>query len=402
MMRFNQLQYITGVGESSEATLNPELERVLIRVRLRAKRRVAWLRKLWHEEGESGGKLAVTHAEIDTCLDDRDSPEAEDTWFASDESVRQWNREIAEAEAEMAADSTSRLAQFQDLFGLSEAEFDLFQTCLAVALDPSLARVYAYLHDHAGRGYATEVLAARLFGHGRSSLWHADSSICRWELVKEKEVGPGEPAQLTCDPLIRDWFLGHTHLDESLVGIAKVCPPATPLANWPIDANVAFLKRMIHGGTPSPVRLRIEGVPGSGRRTLAATLSEKIGLSTLAIDTDQIDEKHWQQVFVRAQRQAYLNQYALAWYGEHALRRAWPQVVPFFPVQFIIGEAGQRPLAIPGMLDERIEMPVPSLEERRELWKRFVPVSATWPKLALEKLVEQHRATIGDIISLAR
>ncbi len=39
-----------------EPALDPALESVLRRVRIRARRRAAWLRKLWAEEGESGGK----------------------------------------------------------------------------------------------------------------------------------------------------------------------------------------------------------------------------------------------------------------------------------------------------------------------------------------------------------
>lgn len=385
-----------------EIGLDPTLEVVLKRVRLRARRRAAWLRKLWAEEGESGGKLAVTHKEMDTHLAGLDSPEAEAAWFSSDERVSSFNRELAELEAETEADRDSRLVQLTHIFGLNKEEFDLFQTCLAVLLDPSLARVYAYLHDHAGRGYPTEQLALRLFGYSRMSLWNPESPLCRWQLLKEKEVGPGEPSQLTCDTLIKDWLQGNDHLDESLVGISRFYPPIAPLKNWPVDSNAVFLKRMLDGAPPNQVRLRVAGTPGSGRRTLSAIISSLIGLSLLAINTDQIAEHDWHRVFIGAQRQAYLNRCAIAWYGENALRRVWPQVVPFFPVQFAICEAGQLPLPIPELIDRLIEMPTPSLEERRELWRRFVPLSATWPAEAFSKLAEQHRVNIGEIVSLAQ
>jgi len=402
MIRFNLSQNINIGTEISEGAFDSALTLLLTRVRLRARRRIAWLRKLWSEEGESGGKLTITHAEIDAYLDDLDSPDAEAAWFASDESVRQWNREIVKIEAIMASDQNSRLAQLQKLFGLSEKEVDLFQTCLAVLLDPSLCRVYAYLHDHAGRGYATEELAARLFGYGRISLWSPESPLCRWGLIREKEVGPSEPPKLACDSLIRDWLQDHDYLDELLVGVAKVYPPLTPLKNWLFDENVAFVARMINSETPNPVRLCIEGIAGSGRRTLAAEISKKIGLSALTIDTDAIDDRNWQQVFIRAQRQAYLNHCALAWYGENALRRVWPQVVPFFPLQFVICEAGQMPLSITGIVEGRIEMPIPSLRERHELWERFMPVTKIWPTTDFIKLVEQHRVTIGEIVAIAQ
>ncbi len=209
-----------------EPSLDPTLELVLRRVRLRACRRAAWLRKLWAEEGEPGGKLAVTHAEMDTHLAGLDSPEAEAAWLASDPSVAAWNRELAEVETALAGDEDSPLAQLQRIFGLSVEDADIFQACLAQALDPSLGRVYAYLHDHAGRGYVSQELVARLFGYGRAGLWNAASPLCRWELVQVREVAPGEPPLLACDPLLRDWLQSRHSLDPYLVGSGRDPPAA--------------------------------------------------------------------------------------------------------------------------------------------------------------------------------
>ena len=51
---------------AQEIGLDPALQRVLDRVRLRARRRAAWLRKLWAEESEPDGAGTITHAEIET------------------------------------------------------------------------------------------------------------------------------------------------------------------------------------------------------------------------------------------------------------------------------------------------------------------------------------------------
>ena len=386
--------------QATESMLDPSLDLMLARIRVRAKRRIAWLRKLWSEEGESGGRLAVTHAEIDTHLDNRDSPEAEVAWYSNNGQVSEWNLELSRIEAEMATGKDSRLDKLRRIFGLSDCEFDLLQICLAVLIDPALARVYAYLHDHVGRGYPTEQLAARLFGHGSNSLWTSESPLRTWELVSEKETAPGEPDQLICDPFIRDWVQGRDSLDESLVGIARAYQPMPPLENWPVSEAVAFIERMINN--TAKVRTRIVGPPGSGRRTLGAIISSRIGLSLLAIDANQVDEQDWQRVFIRAQRYAYLNECAIAWHGERAVERTWPQVVPFYPVQFVICESGQIPSQIPGVIDQVIQMPAPSLAERRALWRRFVPESTAWPEEAFNNLVTQHRASIGDIISVAQ
>ena len=388
---------VVGVEEAQEWT--PALQAVLARVRLRARRRVAWLRKLWHEEGESGGRLAVTHTEVDAALDDRDAPALEAAWYASEESLDALNDELAHVEAALAGDAESRLAFLHQIFGLSAQDSDLFH---AAALDPSLARVYAYLQDHAGRGYATEELAARLFGHGRCGLWSPESPLRRWQLVAQREVTPGEPPLLACDRMVRDWLLGENALDEHLVGMAAIHPPLPPLEGWPVAETAQLLANTDNGASINRARVCIAGPLGSGRRTLAACISAELGLPLLAIDTDRIEDQAWPQVFIRAQRQAYLDRCALAWFGEKALRRSWPQVVPPFPVQFVICEPGEAATPVPDVVDYQVAMPMPSLDERRALWKSYVPGSRVWPTEGFEAMVQRHRVTVGEMAAVAR
>jgi ATP-dependent 26S proteasome regulatory subunit len=277
----------------------------------------------------------------------------------------------------------------------------LLQTCLAVSLDLTLARVYAYLHDHAGRGYATEHLAARLLGHGRKSLWNPESPLRRWDILIEKETAPGEPNQLICDNHIRDWLQGQNNLDDWLVGITQPCIPHKPLKNWPLIEHTKFIKSTINGANSKPVWIRIVGQPGSGRRTMAALLSSTLDRDLYAINSDQIEEHNWNRIFAHAQRYGSLNNCALAWYGENAINKAWPQIDLLITLQFIICEPGQVPLPLPGVIDRLIEVPPLSLAERRELWKRFVPKSIRWPKEKMNKLITQHQVEIGDIISVS-
>lgn len=401
MKSYRLMDVVTPVRQP-EYTLDPSLERILKRIRLRAKRRILWLKKLWEQEGEPGGKLAITPAEIDTYLEDRDSPEAEAAWVASDESISPLNRELEKIEAAMAADKKSRFARLSSLFDLNKEENDLLQLCLAVKLDPSMSRLYAYLHDHAGQGYPTQQLAARLFNYGRSIPWNPGSSLGRWELVIEKETGPGEPDQLTCDHFIAQWLQGNDTLDQSLAGIAAVCEPQTPFENWPVKETAAFINERLKKENSCKIRIRIVGPPGSGRRTLAAVIASKIGLSLLSLDSDQVDDHNWNRVFLRAQRQACLGNYALAWFGDKALQRKWPQMDMFSNLQFVISEPGQVPLPIPGIIEQLVEMPLPSLEERKKMWKRFVPVSNVWLEEKLNVLVNQHKANIGDIIPVSK
>ena len=82
--------------------LDPILDLVLSRIRLKAKRRVEWLRHLWSEEGESGSHQQITHAEVETLLADKDSPEAEAQWLHSNSRVTDIFNEIEQIEQAMA------------------------------------------------------------------------------------------------------------------------------------------------------------------------------------------------------------------------------------------------------------------------------------------------------------
>ena len=138
-----------------------------------AARRRGW-QQLWSEAGAPGANGATLQREVAAILDDRDSPEAEARWHGRREGGGTWNPALAEIEAALAIYPDSRWGRFGQTFGLLPADLDLLQACAAVAWDPSLGRVAAYLQVHAGHGFMTlELAAARLYGHGRGRVWFA-------------------------------------------------------------------------------------------------------------------------------------------------------------------------------------------------------------------------------------
>ena len=382
-------------------SLSSEQQLLLTRFRLLAAQRMAWLEKLWSEEGAPSARTVISHGEIEANLADRDSPEAESLWLEQDKSARGYRASLAKIEASIASNQSSRLAEIVRVFGLSSEETDLLQACLAVALDPSLARVCAYLQDHTGRAYVTEDLAARLFRYGRSSVWSAESPLFHWELVSTRDMGAGEPRALACDPYIRDWMTGKNTLDDLLVGVARVYEPKEPLQSWPVKDTVDFVRQTIQAESPERVRLTISGARGSGRRTLAATISASVGLPLLVIDADQVDEQTWPRVFLRAQRQAYLEGRAVAWIGDSLSRRLWPSV-PAFPLQFVICEVGHEPPPISELVERTIKMPALGIRERHQLWREYLPGAKKWAKDDLDSLARTYRVHVGDIADAAR
>jgi adenylate kinase family enzyme len=385
---------------ASAERLSPELEMLLARFRLLATLRLGWLEKLWGEEAAPSAKEIISRGEIETNLADRDSPAAESLWLEKDQWARRYRISLNKIESSIASEQ-SRLVAINTIFGLSKEDSDLLQACVAVALDPSLARVCAYLQDHTGRAYMTEDLAARVFHYGRSSVWSVESPLFRWELISTKDMGPGEPRAITCDPYIRDWLAGRERMDELLVEVARLFEPRSPIRSWPIRETVEFINRALQGDSPNCLRLTITGARGSGRRTLAANISAAVGLPLLVIDADQVDEQNWPRVFRRAQRQAYLERRAVGWIGESLAKRLWPNG-PFFPLQFAFCEVGHEPPPISGLVERTVKVPPLAIEEREKLWRQYIPGSSKWPKGHLDSLAQTYRVHVGDIADAAR
>jgi adenylate kinase family enzyme len=378
------------------------LELILLRFRLRARRRTAWLRYLRDEEAESAGNGEPVHGEMDAILAGRDSPDAEAEWLEAERGAADCSAELRAVQDAQADDTSSRLARLQQIFGLSREERNLLEGCLAVTLDPCLGRLCAYLQDHASRAYMTDTLAARIYGHRVSGVFGGESALARWEMVLSRDVGAGEPAALTCDPQLRDWLAGIDLLPDPLVGIAHVVEPQPPPGSWPIQETAERIHRLINRDGTTRTSVTVSGARGSGRRTFAAAVAAELRLPALAVDADQISDPEWRRAYVLAQRHAYLERSALVWLGESAARRAWPTVVPPFPLQFVIVEPGQEPQPLTGVVEQRVRMSGLTASERSQLWQHYLPNSQQWPVDDFQALVQRYRVHIGDIAAVAQ
>ena len=304
------------------------LELVLERVRLRARRRAAWLRRLWAaEQRPPANVLAVADREADTLMRDHDSPAREAEWIASFDELRAVNRDLQRVEASLRDDRDSRLARVARLLELSDDEVDVLHGCAAPGVDPALARVYGYLQDHAGRQYMTAALAARLFGWGRRLAPPADSPLWKWGLIRAAAPAPGEEHALTIDGALLAWLSGAAD-ERGLAGSGNIVPSRAPLADWPLDATVEAVRRALGARAPAPVRVQVLGPPGAGRRTFAALVSEQIGLRPLAVDAAVGEGEGAADRLMRVQRAAWLAGCSVAWHGDGAAERARPARVP--------------------------------------------------------------------------
>jgi hypothetical protein len=282
-------------------------------------------------------------------------------------------------------------------FQLDAGEFDVLLTCLAFALDPSLAELFARLAGHPRLGFPTEPIIARLFGWGRRRLL-GNGNLVTWGLVVVHPTEPGHPAPLSLEPELLGWLQGGPLNEGELRGCATRIKPLDPPTSWPI----ATMRQRLEQGLEFGLRTRflLVGPPGSGRRTLAANLAASIGMNCLAIDCDEIADEHWHDRYVHVLRTGMLANSLVVWHGQRVERR-WPRHVPPAFAQFVACEDPHAVQSIPGVTDEIIELPTLGVDERRAMWIRLLP-DCGWSAAELDKLAARHRLGIGDIARVAR
>jgi ATP-dependent 26S proteasome regulatory subunit len=293
-----------------------------------------------------------------------------------------------------ADDDRSPLDRLGEIFTLDRRERDYIEATLAVAVDPSLTRLLGAAAERAGLVYPTEPLLARLYEHGLHRVLTPESPLARWRLMRVESIGPGEAPVITLDPLVRDWLVGQRRLDEVLVGRARLVPPLPPLPRWPVDDIALWVHGVVSSG--GRVRICLMGPPGSGRRTFAACVAERLGLPALALDTRETSDEEWRDVVLAAHRQAFLDGCALAWLADDASAPRWPDLPTMFPVQFVAAEVGV-PAPLPGVVDRVVEMPSLEVAERVVVWRQHLPQASTWDEADIEALAAHHRLTPGDI-----
>ena len=367
-----------------------------MRVRLRAQRRAAWLAELWGRS--SIDSINSFEGYLQACLDDRDTPKAEALWYRQAQ-IQSLNEKLQQIEQVLAGEAGILLHQLGQMFRLSEKELALLQTCLALAIDPTLGPVYAHLQLHPSRTYATETLAARLFGYGYQSLWQPASPLAVWQLVRATETTLGEPEPLAIDPVVVDWLQGQLRLDAVLVGRVHSVPQQTPLESWPVEDTARAIERVLQH--ESAIRVQVVGPPASGRRTFAAAVARRFGMETLSVDTSEIADTDWSDLFVRVQRLAAMGGMALVWCGE-GLSRRWPDYIAPVPLQFVTCDAERQVSGSERQFDLRLDLSTPSLEERRQLWQAAIPQAVTWSTSGLDTLVTRYCLTLGDIAAVGR
>ena len=314
-------------AQVNRAYLNGELHRL----RLLLQRRVLWLRRQWQQNSLPNYQgMLISEAQADWLLAGEDR-QVEARFYREDPEAAAISRATAEVERELdgqtqavtEAGTPPALEVLVHLFGLTPFEQDVLLLCLASELDPTFERLYAYVQDDVNRKYVTPHLALTLFGGEGEDPLAAPSSFLpeaplrRFRLVT-LEPGPlpattpgARPLRL--DERVADYLRGVNRIDERIADLLRPLPPAllAPPHRDLVERLDLSLESSVSQG-PWPV-LNLTGPSGAGKRAVARTLCDRLGLQLYGLDAGRLPAPgpERQEMLRLLEREAILLQMAL-------------------------------------------------------------------------------------------
>lgn len=382
----------------------------MTRIRLRAQRRILWMRSHtpsdddWPDTHEFVGNPIITDNEVNRILAD---PQvlaiAEAEFYEHDDVAQSLNRQIKMADDLLSLDIAWQ--QFQQIFALSPVEQDLLSLTLALEVDPSLRRVYGYLHDDATMTDPTVWLGTLLFHWPATERVNSSSSLVRWQLaypIGNSPIGAMTTAWRV-DPAIALWLLHHDNIDPKLGGAISWLPISTvtqPMCLYP-DQRFAIQEAVIAMAVPKgkeqeqdtsvslesnplelvPLEIELVGAPGTGKRTLAMQVCAELNIDLMAVDASQLlgSEVPRSQALdhmMRVTRLAKLSGAMPYWYGlEDVSSKLW-SLNPFSCDLTFLG--GTTPLAPTRSQAIRQSFHLPQLtrSQQGQLWQQLTHESS--------------------------
>jgi hypothetical protein len=274
--------------------MSPTADLILALTRQRARRLAGWMEQLWQSGRSSPDQgPAIGPGEVAARLDHAATRAAEAAFHAAS------GIDVTGAEAALAGDPLWR--RINHHFGLTPAETDLLALLIAVELDPGLQRVVAYLQDDFRLTQPTPYLSARLKGQDPSPFF--GENLRGWLLaVPVDGFCLTTPWQL--DPAAAAAAASGVWRDPLLAGAAEIIVP---------PQRVLHPEALARLGRIADLRdAELAGLPGNGKRSLAAQFAAQRGQTLLAVDLSRLPDPG--QTIIRALRQAVMTG-ALAYFA---------------------------------------------------------------------------------------
>jgi len=325
-------------------------------VRLRAARRVLWLRQLWsvHQYGNEH-LLAISHSEVDRALvPGSEARAAEQEFYRSDERARELGAQLTELAGQP---EDARFEHVVGTLGLGPLDTAVFMLTVAAATDPPIGRVFGYLLDATGAADPTPSLAATLFELTAEDPPGSDSALVRWLLAGPMASGrdafafstgwradalmlpalTGRPGQRRGGAAARRALVVAADWSAGVIGRPVAPPPDPVLHAAAVEEIAAFVRTLGQDGQAGlPIEIELVGAPGSGRTTLAARIAARLGARLVAVNAAELAARPDPvAAATREVRSARLAGSVIAWENAEALPdELWP-AIPAEPLTFM-------------------------------------------------------------------
>jgi AAA+ superfamily predicted ATPase len=300
---------------------------ILTKVRLLAQRRSLWLRYVWSNlEVEMPGEMVIADRELDYLVRDPQSLRTtEIAFYAHNREAIELSDQLQMVDRLIAEDL--RWQRLQGMFDLSAPEQDLLALAIAIAVDPTIGRVYGYLQDDATAGYATPTLAAALFQWPDWQSFTPNSSLVRWHLAYpsgESRMPWATMVAWVADPAIVTWLMRGHSLDPLLGnGVHLIAPLENNCIPSLYPEQLAEMQEFIRSMRKIgqfPLAIELVGAKGSGKRLLAIQLCQHLEMPLLTVNAElllggEVSASLLQERSIRVVRQARLSKAVLYWHG---------------------------------------------------------------------------------------
>ncbi len=363
----------------------------LYEVRLRALRRVLFLRQQWQSSSYPGEEdLAISHSEVDRALlPDLHSHDQAAAFYQLDDEARSVGQALESLAREPKDPVWSHLVE---TLHVTPGEESLLKLALATAADPRLTRVLGYLQDGTAPSGATVSLVDQIFDvAGGARVPAPGSALYRWRLLEpEAPVGqtPSDATVFRADASLVDTLMGRLDARDWSAGTTGrvLAPPPDGGVRPELAREIAvFAGQVLQGaGTASPIHVEAElvGPPGSGRRALGAAASALIQAAVIGVDCATLAEAADPELLlVREVRRVVLSRAALAVWHHETLPAPARAVTTRCPLTFSCVE---RPLgAIGGTTAPTVRrsytLPPLQRHQRLALWASLSTAPAPGP-----------------------
>jgi hypothetical protein len=304
------------------------------------------------------------------------------------------------------AGSLAPLARAVGTFDLDEFERDVLLLGLAAEIDGRYGRLIAYLNDHATRLRPTVGLAAALFGRAHRVDALASflplGPLVHLGLVETEGDGPlaGKAFRLS-ESFWPRLIEQETELDFVRLGAGPRAVDGLVLPPEVRERALACARWMGAAGRGGRSLLVVRGAAGSGRESLACAIAGQLGLPSLVVAAETLEQTARHPELRREVR----------WHGAALVVAASssgatapsPAAValvrsldaPVFWVatdgatEALAGESGRETL--------EIQLGEPSFETRLSLWERLLPAAQRAPDLDLAGVASRFRFGPGRI-----